>query len=209
MYPDTDSAPIPIDEDYIDSINKRLPVDVSKRYSQMKKWGIPPDTLPYLLRNNLVPLMEKIIRDLEIDPGFVGTLLGHTLKHIEGQLIPIVHFSYDKVYDLLNFLKENKKDMALAKKFLFEIYRHPQMDFQSHLTALDYKEVSENEILEKATYLVECVEQSIVSKNKGARIRWIMGQIRESALGNISMSHLAKFVEEILDNKNPKKRVFR
>jgi len=207
MYPDTDSVPIPLDEDYIDSIKKRLPIDVSKRYSQMQKWGIPPDTFPYLLRNNLLPLMEKIIDELGIDPRFAGTLLGHTLKHIEGQQSLLAPFSYEKIYELLKFLKEKKIDLALAKKVLSEIYRYPQTDFESVLIALDFKEVSVSEILEKALYLIKLAEQSRISAKKGARIRWIMGQLHETALGNISMSQLAKFVDENINHKNSKKRV--
>ena len=207
MYPDTDSVPIPLDEDYIDSIKKRLPIDVSKRYSQMQKWGIPPDTFPYLLRNNLLPLMEKIIDELGIDPRFAGTLLGHTLKHIEGQQSLLAPFSYEKIYELLKFLKEKKADIALAKKVLPEIYRYPQTDFESVLIALGFKEVSVSEILEKALYLIKLAEQSRISAKKGARIRWIMGQLHETALGNISMSQLAKFVDKNINHKNFKKRV--
>jgi glutamyl-tRNA(Gln) amidotransferase subunit E len=207
MYPDTDSAPIPLDEDYIDSINKRLPLAVSKRYSQMQKWGIPPDTFPYLLRNNLLPLIEKIIHETGIDPRFVGTLLGHTLKHVEGQLSPSTPLSYDKVFELLKFLKQKKTDIALAKKVLPETYRHPQMDFQSILKAVNFKEASEDEILENASYLIKHAEKSVISQNKRARIRWIMGQLREKALGNISMSRLAEFVDKNINHKNLKKRV--
>jgi glutamyl-tRNA(Gln) amidotransferase subunit E len=206
MYPDTDSAPIPLDDDYIDSIKKRLPVDISTRYSQMQKWGIPSDTFPYLLRNNLLPLLEKIIDKLEIDSRFAGTLLGHNLKHIEGQLFPLTNFSYDKVFKLLKFLKEKKIDIALAKKVLAEIYRYPQMDFESVLTTLKFKKIVVDEILEKASYLIKMADRSGVSRDKGARIRWIMGQLHETALGNISMSRLEEFVAEKINHKTSTKR---
>ena len=206
MYPDTDSAPIPLHDSTIESIKKRLPVDISTRYSQMQEWGIPPDTFPYLLRNNLLPLLEKIIHGLGIDAKFAGTLLGHNLKHIEGQYCPTARFSYDKVFELLKFLKEKKIKMALAKKALPEIYRYPQMDFESVLTTIKFKKIPENEILEKVSYLIKIADQSGVSADRGARIRWIMGQLRSTALGNISMSQLEKFVEVSLNNKIPEKR---
>jgi glutamyl-tRNA(Gln) amidotransferase subunit E len=206
MYPDTDSAPIPLDDSCIESIKKRLPVDISLRYSQMQKWGIPPDTFPYLLRNNLLPLLDKIIHDLGIDAKFAGTLLGHTLKHIEGQSSPPAHFSYDKVYELLKFLKEKKIETTLAKTVLPEIYRYPQMDFESVLATIKFKKTSEKEIMEKASYLIEIADQSGISLDRGARIRWIMGQLRNTALGNISMSRLEKFVEDSITNKIPEKR---
>lgn len=206
MYPDTDSAPIPLDDDTIESIKERVPVDVSTRYAQMQKWGIPSDTFPYLLRNNLLPLLEKIIDGLGIDSKFAGTLLGHTLKHIEGQFSPLRHFSYEKVFELLKFIKEKKFDFALAKIMLSKIYKHPKMDFESVLTTLKFKEVSEDEILGKVPYLIKIADQSGIYTDKGARIRWIMGQLHKTALGNISMNRLEKFVEETTNHKTPTKR---
>jgi glutamyl-tRNA(Gln) amidotransferase subunit E len=181
-------------------------VDVSARYAQMQKWGIPSDTFPYLLRNNLLPLLEKIIGGMEIDAKFVGTLFGHTLKHIEGQFSPSPHFSYEKVFELLKFLKEKKIDFVLAKAMLPEIYRYPQMDFESVLTFLKFKKITADKILGKVTYLIKIADQSDISGNKGARFRWIMGQLHKTALGNIPMDRLGKFVEERINHKTPTKR---
>jgi len=206
MYPDTDSVPIPLDDVHIDSIKKRLPVDISTRYSQMQKWGIPSDTFSYLLRNNLLPLLEKIIGELGINPKFAGTLLGQTLKHIEGQLSPLTHFSYERVFELLKFLKGKKIDVTLAKTVLPEIYRYPRMDFESVLTNLKFKDVAEDEILEKASYLIKIADQSGITRDEGARVRWTMGQLNKIALGNISMNRLKKFVEETINHKTPTKR---
>ena len=61
MYPDTDSAPISIEDKYIDEIGNDLPIDLSERYKQMVEWGLPPDTYTYILRNNLIPAIEKIV----------------------------------------------------------------------------------------------------------------------------------------------------
>jgi glutamyl-tRNA(Gln) amidotransferase subunit E len=64
MYPDTDSAPIPLTEEYISSISETLPVDICDRYKQLANWGIPEDAKEYILKKNLVPLIEKIEREL-------------------------------------------------------------------------------------------------------------------------------------------------
>jgi glutamyl-tRNA(Gln) amidotransferase subunit E len=205
MYPDTDSPPIPLDTDYIDSIKKRLAVDVSQRYSQMKKWGIPSDTFSYLLRNNLIPLLEKILRELEIVPKFAGTLLGHSLKHIQGQFPHNPPFSYRRVFELLKFLKTKNLDLALAKVMLSEIYRCPRLDFESVLAALKFKKIPENEILDKVPGLIKATQQAGISQNEGAQVRWIMGRLHMTALGNIPLSKLKDFVENALNSVEPRK----
>jgi len=201
MYPDTDSAPLPLDDAYIESIKKCLPVVISDRYAQMQKWGVPTDTFPYLLRNNLVPLVERITSELCVDPKIAGTLLGHTLKHIEGQYPLLPNFSYEAVYELLEFLKEKGIDFSLAKVMLPEICQYPQMDFESVLAALKFRRLQEEEILEKVPYLIKIADQSGVSEDTEPRIRWIMGQLHKTALGNMPMSRLKKYVEETIINQ--------
>ena len=59
MYPDTDSAPIPLDDEVIANHRKHVPPDICERYSQLAGWGIPRDTYTFILKYNLVPLIEK------------------------------------------------------------------------------------------------------------------------------------------------------
>lgn len=80
MYPDTDSAPIPLTDENINKLRERIPADVSDRYFQLKKWGIPEDTYKYLLSKNMVSLIERISSNCGFDPKYIGTFLGHTFK---------------------------------------------------------------------------------------------------------------------------------
>ncbi|MCD6176528.1 MAG: Glu-tRNA(Gln) amidotransferase subunit GatE, partial [Candidatus Cloacimonetes bacterium] len=136
MYPDTDSAPIPIEDEYIEKQRKKLPVDLVERYKQLKKWQVPDDCYNYILRNNLVPEIERINNDLKIDPKYIATTFAHTLKHIEGQLISDVPFPYTKVYDMFKFIIEKKISFDIVKSILPVIYLYSQMEFESVLNSL-------------------------------------------------------------------------
>lgn len=196
MYPDTDSCPISLDDEYIEAMKKKLPLDVCDRYSQLQKWGIPSDTYYYILRNNLVPMLEKVIDDIGIDPGFTGTLFGHDLKHIEGQNSASPEFYYERVYKLLKFLKEKCINTELAKSMLPLIYQHPRIDFDSVLSAIGYKKIPEKEILSKVSSIQREAVKLGITQAKGAQERWIMGQLRAVALGNISMETLNIYVKK-------------
>ena len=41
----------------------------------------------YFFKRIYFPIIEKIINELEIDPKFVGTFFGHSLKHAQGQYV--------------------------------------------------------------------------------------------------------------------------
>lgn len=196
MYPDTDSPPIPLEDETIEAIRARLPVDVSERFRQFRAWGLPSDIDDYLLRNNLGPLLERIIAELELPPRFVGTLFGHDLKRIEGIFPRQPGFGYSRIHDLLAFLKRKKIRPEYAKAMLVEVYMHPRMDFDSVLSVLKFKRASQREILGKIPVLVGIARKSGVTANPAGRTGWIMGELRRPAFGSMDMAGLRRRVEE-------------
>lgn len=197
MYPDTDSAPIPLEDENIREIEKKLPVDVSIRMGQLQKWEIPLDTYHYILKNNLVPLIEKIVTELEIEPKLTGTLFGHTLKHWEGQYPRSRDFCYDQIYEMLKFLKNKGLDYVLAKKMIPVIYQYPNMDYDSVLTSINFTKVPIKDILEKIPFLKDKFKEIVTSKDENAEVCWIMGELRESALGNVPLAELKEDIEKM------------
>jgi len=192
MYPDTDSAPIPLDDEVIENYRKSLPMDISDRIRQLTGWQAPVDTWTYLLKNNYLPVIEKIQTDLGYEPAFTSSLLGHTLRHLQGQHPAIQGFTVSKVYDLLKFIGDTGLDKAIARRMLRVLYEHPKMDFESILVTLGYKKFNREEILGKIPYLVDKYNQTRQSKCEGAGKRWVMGNLHKLALGNLPLSELSK-----------------
>jgi len=192
MYPDTDSPPIPLEGKYIDKLAKGLPVEVFDRFKQLQNWNIPNDTYNYILKNNLVPLIENIVTDLKIDAKFVGIFLGHKLKHIEGKFNKAKGFEYNKVYELFNFIKKEKLNLNISKYMMILLYQHPQMDFVSLLSIIKYKKRNKEELIAPISFLKEKYKEIGKKKNKKAETDWVMGEIRKQALGNIDLVKLRK-----------------
>ena len=195
MYPDTDSAPIPLEDSYIEKLKKNLPTDISDRYNQLKKWNIPEDTYNYIFRNNLYPLIEKIVSKLKLDPKFIGTFIGHRLKHVEREYTSANNFEYSKIFDLFKFLLENKLEIQLSKKMLPIVYQYPKMDFNSILTSINFKTIPKEEILSKIPFLKQKFHEIKISKNDNVAKNWIMGELQKTAVGNIAPEQLSKAIE--------------
>jgi glutamyl-tRNA(Gln) amidotransferase subunit E len=195
MYPDTDSAPIPLTEEYIDSLGQNLPIPVNIRIAQMKDWGIPADTYHYLLKKNLVPLIERIANDLGFKHKLIGIFIGHTLKHFEGQKQPHNEFSAQKIYDLFSFIRTNKLDPAIAKPILAVMMDYPKMDFTSILTSLKFKKRTRDELLAPVSFLIGKFREIRKSENPAVTLNWLMGQIRNQALGNIPLDDYSRLIE--------------
>ncbi len=192
MYPDTDSAPIPLESDYIEELRGRLPNDIIDRYHQMQEWGIPEDTYTYIFKKNLYPLMERLVNELQVSASFIGKFLGQKLKYVEGHYISADVFDYEKIYDLFAFLKEQDIEFELANKMIAEFYSHPKMDFQSVLDSIQFKKITTEAIIAQIPFLKDKYKKIGRKQDKGSMKHWVMSQLRSSAIGNIKLTELAK-----------------
>ncbi|MCX7697195.1 MAG: Glu-tRNA(Gln) amidotransferase subunit GatE [Bacteroidales bacterium] len=201
MYPDTDSAPIPLSSAYIESLKKDLPEDVFERMKKMKEWGIGEHLFTYILSKNLFPLLEEISNLLSIPPKWIGHFLGQFLKYVEGHYKKGFGFNYHKIKELFVFLRNEKIDEELAYKILPVLYEHPQMDFHSILTTIGFKRTSQDELMEKIRILIGKFHPSKRASAED-KVNWVLGQIRYQALGNVKLTLLAKTViKEILGHE--------
>lgn len=201
MYPDTDSAPIPLDEDYIKELCQNNPVDIHIRYEQMKNWGIPSDTYHYLLKKNLVQLIERIHNDFKLTPKWLGTFMAHFMKHQEGQKFPHSDFSHEQLYSLFSFITQQKLDIMIAKVMLPVIMEYPNMDMASILTSLKFRTRSEDALLAPVDFLIEKFKEIRKTGGDQATRDWLMGQIRNQALGNTSLTRLSQLVQQKIEKQ--------
>lgn len=195
MYPDTDSEPIPLTDEYITKLNEQIPVLVSERYQQLKKWNIPADTYRYLLSKNMVPLIERISATFGFTPKYIGIFLGHTFKNIEGKKRARKNFSYEKIYGLFGFIARKKLLPSVARLMLPVIYDNPDMEFGSVLTAIDFKKYTMNEIIAPVDFLYQKFRQIRFSENEKAAVDWLMGQLHRQSLGNVDFTELRTEIE--------------
>lgn len=200
MYPDTDSAPIPLADSYIEDLRSKLPTDVIDRYHQLKEWKVPTDTYTYLFKKNLYPLIDKIQTELGLSPREIGIFLGHKMKFVEGHFNSIDHFNYNILYALFKYLKDQGLAFDLAVPMLPQVYMHPKMQFDSVLNSINFRKVNAKIIFGQIPFLVEKFQQIAKVNTKKNQKNWIMGQLRNMAIGNIPLMELNQEVEKQLQN---------
>ena len=199
MYPDTDSAPIPLADDYITELGKNLPLPVFERLKQMKEWGIPEDSYKYLLKKNMLPLIDRICDEIGYDHKFIGTFLGQYYRHLEGQKPPHPEFTHNKIYGLFSFLQKKQLDPEIAKNMLNVLHDHPNMEFNSVLTSLNFRRLKADDLLAPVGFLFEKFREISKSGDKVKIHKWLMGQLRKQAIGNISLTEFSRRVMEEIE----------
>lgn len=200
MYPDTDSAPIPIGEEIIERNRKLLPTEVHEQLEQLKQWRVPADTYHYILRNNLMPTIRRIVGECGFDPVFVATTFGHTLKHISGARPMADGFTFNKVYGLFKFVKDRELQKEVVREMLPVVYLHPNILFDSVLTAIEYSKNSRDRIISYIPTLKNKFVPRGGASGPEALTRWIIGHLRKWALGNIPLKDLRAIVEKEIAN---------
>jgi len=198
MYPDTDTAPIAISQEFIDEVDAGLPVGVDKRLAQFIKWKVPKDAYIYLLSKNLAPLMERIIKDFDFDPKFLSTLLAHRLKHIQGQIKSASPFDYNKIYDMSGFVKKENLCREILWLMLPVVYEFPYMDAESVLIEINYKKHDHESIFALIPILKAKHDELNRTQDPNASFRWMMKELRPMAIGNIPLSDLAEVIRKEL-----------
>lgn len=196
MYPDTDSAPISISQELLDIAGSNLPIDVKEQITKLEKWNIPTDAFFYLLRYNLVPLIDRICDEFKAEPKFVATLLAHKLKALQGKRKSTVPFDFEKIYQLFSFVKEQEIELELIYKILPVVYENPKMELMAVLEYINFAARSTDSIVSLIKVMREKFNHLKTSKNNGAELRWIMKQLQEKAIGNIPLRELAGIIRK-------------
>lgn len=198
MYPDTDSAPIPLSDQYINKLRENLPLDTSKRIEQLMKWGVPVDAYHFILSKNLYPVIEEICDRFKFKPKQISIFFGHTFKNIIGKINPNIEFNSRKLIALFKFIHEQELQANIARYLLPILCQHPNMEFNSMLTALKFKKRSLNDLAAPIDFLAEKFKDIQKSEKKEEAANWIMGQLHKQAIGNIELKDLRKIIDKRL-----------
>jgi hypothetical protein len=159
--------------------------------------GRAANTYAYILRNDLMPLIERIVATLPFSPDYVVTVFAHQLKRLEGRY-GFTGFCYEQVFDMFNFIHKRGLDPAILKAMLPISYQNPKMEFNSILIQLHYEKADRERILSLAPSLNQMFADICRTKREEANIEWIMGNLRKLALGNIDFAELREAVKDTI-----------
>ena len=74
------------------------------------------------------------------------------------------------------------------------LYQHPNMDLESVLTTANYRKHTKEQILADLPVLKAKYQEIRTSSDPEAETRWLMGQLRPLAVGNIDLRELKDLV---------------
>ena len=193
MYPDTDSAPIPLDPAFIKALKAELPTEIIDRYYKLKEWNVPEDCFRYIFAKNWFPAMAEVVEKLGVDGRTVGRFVGMRLKHLLGKN-PQSKFNGETLFKLFAFLKEQGLNCRLAWNMAPALVDDASLPMEQVLEKIGFKRFAKDDLLTKLDNLCAGFTPKKKSCTDLDRMNWIMGQMRE-ATGNIEMKELANNIK--------------
>jgi glutamyl-tRNA(Gln) amidotransferase subunit E len=199
MYPDTDSQPLPVTSEMLERLVKNQPKEIALRFRQMKEWNLPEDTWHYLLSKNLVELIERAGDTLGFDHREVGILIGHRFRSLEGRGRVAEGFSYERLYEMFEFISRKKLLPPVARLMLPEVVATPQPDFEKILAVTGCKPESMEQIKARVKELNTKFAEICYDGRSVSSLDWIMGQVHMNAIGTLRLAVVRKEITDILE----------
>lgn len=193
MYPDTDSAPIPLDPKEIAKMKKDLPTEIIDRYYKLKEWNVPEDCFTYIFTKNWFPTMDEIGTKLGVNGRQLGCFVAMRLKNLLGKN-PESQFGYETLYKLFAFLKKEKLNYRLAWNMAPTLVEDASLDMKEVLHKIGFRRASEDTISKKLNKLMTGYKPNKKLHAAANKRNWIMGQMHE-AMGNIELKVLANKIK--------------
>jgi glutamyl-tRNA(Gln) amidotransferase subunit E len=201
MYPDTDSAPIPIEESFIEKCRANLPRDLDNRWARLREWQVPGDLHVYMLRHRLVPVVEWICREGRWDPRFVSVNLSRAVRRSAGDAERREVVTPQRLQGMFEFLAGRDLGADVARDMLDELYQHATASNEALLERLGFQRTDRRAIIDAIPGLIDRFKGACTSHKPDACVRWVMGQLRDRALGNIALAELADEVRRSIGHE--------
>ncbi|MCT4614722.1 MAG: Glu-tRNA(Gln) amidotransferase subunit GatE [Marinifilaceae bacterium] len=192
MYPDTDSAPISLSDEYLKELQKEFPTEISAVFDNFLKWNIPTDCYEFLLSKNMYPIIREIQIKTDFSPKFIGTFIAHRYKNMIGKFNVHNDFRINLIIDLFEYLHTNNIHPNIAEEILEVIIENPSIDFESVLSIIKFKKRKIDELLAPIEFLIEKFGIDRIETDREKAMNWLMGQLHHQALGNVSLSDLSQ-----------------
>ncbi len=185
LYPDTDTPPIKITVERINSIKRSLPPypwEVEKTYSE--KYSLPVKVIRELILEDKIDLFIKIVDELSVDPILVSKTLLETMKALQRENPDFKEISDDKIFAVFKTLRDGR----IAKEAVEEVMRVLGSDEAITLdTALEKLGLRQITVEELDEIIRECVNANLkLIKEKGERaFTPLMGEVMRKVRGRI------------------------
>lgn len=181
MYPETDTVPVPLSKEFIDSV--ALPELIDHRVARYLELGLSRDLSVLMAKSDVFPLFEACVKKFkDVKPAFIAETLLGAVKNVRSQYGVDISPAEEDYFDLFTALNASE----ISKDVVLEILSRavPVREILSEFSLMSDKD------LEKKV-------KAIARKHKGLSQKALMGVVMGELKGKASGKKIAELVEKL------------
>lgn len=198
MYPETDIPPLPISDEWLESLRPLIPEPWEKMISSYaKKYGINYHLAEELLDAERTPLFEKAVSSTRLVPTFIVATLTETVRMLEREGFDVSKLDEGTFLEAFSAVDSGRA----AKEALPDIFRAilsgEAKDVGEAIEKLGLTKISDEQL---GRIVEEVIRENIEAvKKRGPRaFGFIMGRVMSKVRGSIDGSKVSKVVRRKL-----------
>jgi len=194
LYPDTDTPPIRLNPELIDSVARKLPeYPWNIKDKLVKEYGISEEFAEKLILEGKVFLFREIVDEYRVDPVFVASVLLQTLKALEREGVKVEEVTEEELKEVFRQLSENRIAKEAIEPLIAKL-AEKRISVEEALKELGISPLSERELEELVGSIVS--ENIDIVKERGERaFSPLMGMIMKQVRGRIDGSKVAEVLK--------------
>lgn len=197
MYPETDVAPIQIEEIYVKALHSRLPElpeQLMKRF--MREFGLNEKLARQIVDSEFVDLFEAIVQESRVSPTVVVSILTEQLKALKREGVEVEKVSDEQFKEMFRLVGVGDVAKEAVPDILTWLSKHENVDVREAIEDLGFAALSEKELEEMINVLLRENEQLVKEKGMNA-FGALMGAVMKKARGRVK----AELVSDMLKKK--------
>jgi len=206
-FPDPDLPPVVLDNEYINSLKKRLPELPYQKYRRfIEQYNLPKYDAQILTETReLADYFEEVVKNYKGDPKKVSNwIMSEVLRYLNEANKEIVEFTVKphQIADLLKLMDENKINIKIAKTIFPEMIQTAK-DASKIVEERGLIQVSDEGQIEEICKLVLQENPAEVEKYKSGKtnvIGFLVGQVMKKSQGKADPKLVNQILSKLLNS---------
>ncbi len=198
MYPDTDSPPTRVVPERVERLRKQLAPPPWEREKQYSEWGVPLETVHYLIRRGGVETVEEVVQKTGVDGRTAAVEIGQRLKALKRAGIPVERLRTEQWVQIFDLYTDGRIPREGIRAVASVMAREPGLtaDAARAAAGIELKDASEwRPEIEGISF-----DGYVVHKGDSAarRFRYIAGKATRMLRGRAPARDVVSFLQEKL-----------
>jgi glutamyl-tRNA(Gln) amidotransferase subunit E len=197
MYPETDTPPIQITEDYVRQILASLPeLPEQKLQRLIRNYGLNQKLATQVMDSEYTELFETIAKENKVSPTTIAVFLTETMKALKREGVQIEKISESQIKEIFKCISSGELTKEALQDVVIWLSKHEGQSPRKAIENLGLKTLSREELEGIINNAISC-NKDLIEKSGEKAFGSIMGMVMREVRGRAK----AELVSELIKKK--------